>query len=95
MPKCAVCMLILGDDEFPLLAHVESSPDCGISENERKLKAELRVANFQIEAWRPVVEAAKGIRKKERWPYLNMEPLARALDTLEASEKLADVQPLI
>lgn len=39
-------------------------------------------ANLQVSAWRPVIEAAEAMCKKDRWPYLNLGPLAHALDAL-------------
>jgi hypothetical protein len=44
-------------------------------------------ANLQIEAWRPVIEAAKATRREEKWPYLNMCQLTHALDELKARRK--------
>ena len=47
----------------------------------------LKAANLQIDAWRPVIEAAKVVCQKERWPYLNVGPLAHALDALHKTNE--------
>lgn len=53
------------------------------SYSDQALAIKCRDAEFQISAWRPVIEAAKAMCKKDRWPYLNLGPLAHALDALD------------
>ncbi len=48
--KCPVCLEILGTEDFPLLAHVERSPNCGLSEEARVSKAEVRRLSSLLES---------------------------------------------
>ncbi len=47
-----------------------------------KVTEERESLRLQVDAWRPVIDAAKAVCQKERWPYLNLGPLAHALDAL-------------
>ena len=47
----------------------------------------IRVLELQVSEMRPVVDAAKAWKAKEKWPYLANQPLAHALDIYEGIEK--------